>query len=54
MDKFEAIKYLKKYSVYGNEWQRTGMWEAVEQVLIHKGKITERWLKKLLKLAEDR
>ena len=54
MKKEEAIEFLVKYSVYGNEWQGAGMWEAVKKVMETPNKrITLEFLKLLLKKAED-
>lgn len=50
----EAIKYLIKHSVYGNEWQGAGMWEAVEELMKSGKKVTQSYLDKLLKEAEDK
>jgi hypothetical protein len=53
LSKIESIKYLIKNSVYGNEWQGAGMWEAVLEIMKRKYKITTKFLDKLLKEAED-
>ena len=53
MDKEEAIKYLIKHSIYGDEWSGAGMWEAVLKVMKHKGKISEKRLKELLEYADS-
>lgn len=55
-NKLEAIQYLFDHSVYGNEWQGTGMWEAVIYIM---GKVdnyifSKSDLDKLLKQAEER
>ena len=53
----EAIIYLANNSVYGNEWQGAGMWEAVEALVVRiktKKRVTESWLKLKLKEAKDR
>lgn len=54
-NKIEAIEYLVANSVYGNEWQGAGMYEAVERI-IKSSKLFyyERDLKRFLKEAEDR
>ena len=52
-----AIKYLVEHSVYSNEWQGAGMWEAVVSLIEREkaGKrITESWLKLKLEEAENR
>ena len=54
MSKISAIKFLIKNSVYGNEWQGAGMYEAVEKMMEYKGRITAHYLIELLKEAEDR
>lgn len=48
----DAIKYLAKHGVYGNEWQGAGLWEAVLAILKHQN-ISEPTLKKLLAKAES-
>lgn len=52
MDQLEALEYLKKHSVYTDEWTGAGMWEAVEKVLDKKGwSVAE--LNALLEKAEN-
>ena len=53
----EAIIYLANNSVYGNEWQGAGMWEAVEALVVRiktKKRVTESWLKLKLQEAKDK
>ena len=55
MNKLEAIQYLAKNSVYVNEWQGAGMWEAVLEILQSKEEILDiKYINSLLKKAEDR
>lgn len=55
MTQIKAIKYLAEHSVYSNEWQGTGMWEAVTTVLATGNRLlTKEYLDTLLKTAEDR
>jgi hypothetical protein len=54
MTKIEAIEYLDKHSVYNNEWQGTGMWEAVMKVLNYEAEPTKEYMDQLLKEAEAR
>lgn len=55
MTKQKAIEYLVKNSVYSNEWQGAGMWEAVENVMNVSAKdrklINYDWLDMLLTKA---
>lgn len=49
-----AVKYLKEKSVYGNEWQGAGMWEAVGNVLDSSKRVfTKDELDKLLEVAQN-
>ena len=53
--RLEAIKYISKNSVYGNEWQGAGMWEAVEKILQSiSAYFDEEYLNDLLREAEKR
>lgn len=63
--KYDAIDYLFRNSVYGNEWQGSGMWEAVEEIMRWEQKyvwngssqvntITREWLGELLKKAGNK
>ena len=53
--RLEAIKYIWKNSVYGNEWQGAGMWEAVEKILQSiSAYFDEEYLNDLLREAEKR
>ena len=52
--KIRALEYLIMHNVYGNEWQGAGMYESIEEMMKHKGKITQKYLDNLLKEAEDR
>ncbi len=55
MTHLEAIKYLSEHSVYGDEWQGAGMWEAVTTILVTGERLlTKEYLDILLKRAEDR
>jgi hypothetical protein len=54
MTKIQALQYLVDNSVYGNEWQGAGMWEAVRSIMEN---TNDDWAKEtldmLLKRAED-
>ena len=54
-NKYEAVEYLVANSVYGNEWQGAGMYEAIERI-IKSPKLFywEKDLRKMLKEAENR
>lgn len=55
MNHLEAIKYLAEHSVYGNEWQGAGMWEAVTTVLATgRSLLTKDYLDILLKRANEK
>lgn len=54
MSKLNALEYLIENSVYGDEWQGAGMWEAVLEMMKYEGKIRAIDLDKLLKEAENR
>jgi hypothetical protein len=51
--KLEAIQFLVQNSMYQDEWTGAGMWVAVERVMAHKGKITEKFLDRLLLGADN-
>lgn len=54
-NKLEAIEYIVANSVYGNEWQGAGMYEAVEKIIkSRKLYFPEKYLQRLLKEAENR
>jgi hypothetical protein len=53
MEKIDALEYLIKNNVYGNEWQGAGMYEIIVKMMKHEGKLTKEYLDKLLKEAED-
>ena len=53
MEKIKALEYLIKNNVHTDEWRGAGMYVAIEKMMKYKGEITEKYLNKLLKEADE-